>query len=104
VMGGSLAVGQIVFKKNLLKALIGEQLQLPEPVWQKLTYAWCGFFGFMGLLNLYVAYHYSTDAWVDFKLFGGIGLMVLFTLAQGLYLSKHMHDGESPVKLPVNKR
>ena len=46
----------------------------------------------MGLLNLWVAYSFSTDTWVDFKLFGGIGLMLLFTLAQGLYLSRYLKD------------
>jgi intracellular septation protein len=54
------------------------------------------FFGLMGLLNLWVAYHFSTDAWVNFKLFGGIGLMLLFTLAQGVYLSRYLKDDEAP--------
>jgi intracellular septation protein len=60
------------------------------------------FFGLMGLLNLWVAYSFSTDTWVNFKLFGGIGLMLLFTLAQGFYLSRHLPDdaasstGEGP--------
>ena len=49
----------------------------------------------MGLLNLWVAYSFSTGTWVNFKLFGGIGLMLLFTLAQGLYLSRYMKDDEA---------
>jgi intracellular septation protein len=52
------------------------------------------FFALMGLLNLWVAYSFSTDTWVNFKLFGGIGLMLLFTLAQGLYLSRYIKDDE----------
>lgn len=76
--------------KNLLRALLGEQLQLPDTVWQRLNAAWVGFFGVMGLLNLWVAYSFDTATWVNFKLFGGIGLMLLFTLAQGLYLSRHL--------------
>jgi intracellular septation protein len=52
----------------------------------------------MGLLNLWVAYSFSTDAWVNFKLFGGIGLMLLFTLAQGLYLSRYLPDESATTK------
>lgn len=90
VMGLAFWVSQAWFGKNLLQKLMGEQLELPKPVWQKLSFAWVAFFAFMGLLNLYVAYSYSTDAWVNFKLFGGMGLMLVFTLGQGLYLSKHL--------------
>ena len=89
-MGLAFVVSSALFGKNLLKSLMGEQLDLPEPVWQRLNLAWVAFFALMGLLNLYVAYNYSTATWVDFKLFGGMGLMLLFTLAQGLYLSRHM--------------
>jgi intracellular septation protein len=93
----SLWLSQMLFRKNLLRLLLGEQLQLPDAVWQRLNGAWVGFFGVMGLLNLWVAYSFSTDAWVNFKLFGGIGLMLLFTLAQGLYLSRYLPD-ESATK------
>jgi intracellular septation protein len=83
--------------KNLLRVLLGDQIELPEPVWQRLNALWIGFFGLMGLLNIWVAYTFSTDTWVNFKLFGGIGLMVLFTLAQGLYLSRHLkHEEPGP--------
>ena len=92
VMGTSLWLSQMVFRKNLLRILLGEQLQLPDAVWQRLNGMWVAFFGVMGLLNLWVAYTFSTDAWVNFKLFGGIGLMLLFTLAQGLYLSRYLPD------------
>ena len=69
---------------------MGNQLQLPAAVWRNLNFMWIGFFALMGLANLYVAYTFSTDIWVDFKLFGGVGLMLLFTLAQGVYLSRHI--------------
>jgi len=83
--------------KNLLRVLLGDQIELPDPVWQRLNALWIGFFGLMGLLNIWVAYTFSTDTWVNFKLFGGIGLMVLFTLAQGLYLSRHLkHEEPGP--------
>jgi intracellular septation protein len=92
VMAGAFLLGPLLFGKNLLKLLMGAQLQLPAPVWQRLNAAWVLFFAAMGALNLWVAYSFSTDTWVNFKLFGGIGLMLLFTLAQGLYLSRHMTD------------
>lgn len=92
-MGLSFWLGPLLFGKNVLKLLLGEQLQLPPRVWHRLNFAWVVFFGAMGLVNLWVAYSFSTETWVNFKLFGGIGLTVLFTLAQGLYLSRHMqHD------------
>lgn len=95
VMGLSFWISQVFFRKNLLQTLMGQQLELPPAVWQRLSFAWVAFFALMGLLNLYVAYSYSTDTWVNFKLFGGVGLMLLFTLAQGLYLSRHMKpEGE----------
>ena len=81
--------------KNLLRMLLGEQLQLPAAVWQRLNLAWVGFFAVMGTLNLWVAYTFSTDVWVNFKLFGSLGLMLVFTIAQGLYLSRYLSDEPS---------
>ena len=72
--------------------MLEAQIQLPEPVWGRLNLAWAGFFISMGLLNLYVAYSFSEEAWVNFKLFGGMGLMFAFVLAQGFYLSRHLEE------------
>ena len=59
----------------------------------------------MGLLNLWVAYSFSTSTWVNFKLFGGIGLMLLFTLAQGLFLARYLKDDAAPAeKVPADSR
>jgi intracellular septation protein len=91
-MGLAFCVSQLFFRRNLLQVLLGEQLVLPPPVWRKLNLAWIAFFAFMGLANLYVAYSFATDVWVNFKLFGGIGLMLVFTLGQGIYLSRHIQD------------
>lgn len=90
VMGTAFWLSHAVFRKNLLQTLMGGQLQLPPAVWRNLNFMWIAFFAFMGLANLYVAYSFPTDVWVNFKLFGGVGLMLLFTLAQGLYLSRHI--------------
>lgn len=91
-MGTALWLAPLVAGKNLLKLLLGEQLQLPAKIWHRLNFAWVAFFAGMGLLNLWVAYSFSTDAWVNFKLFGGLGLMLVFTVAQGLYLSRYIED------------
>lgn len=78
-----------------MRTLMGEQMQLPDAVWQRLNWAWVGFFALMGVLNLWVAYTFETSTWVSFKMFGGIGLMLVFTLAQGIYLSRHLQkDGD----------
>jgi intracellular septation protein len=90
MMGGALLVGQLVFRKNLLKSLMGGQLELPEAAWRVMNWSWTAFFAFMGVLNLWVAYNFDTAAWVKFKLFGGLGLMALFVVAQALYLGRHV--------------
>jgi intracellular septation protein len=89
-MGLAFWLSPFISGKNLLKVLMGEQLELPTKVWSRLNLAWIAFFAFMGLLNLWVAYNFSTSAWVNFKLFGGIGLMLVFTLAQGVYLQRYL--------------
>ncbi len=90
VMGLGFLLSQVVFKKNLLKSLMGDQLDLPQSVWQRLSMAWVVFFGLMGILNLYVAFSFSQSTWVNFKLFGSLGLMLAFTIGQGIYLSRHL--------------
>jgi len=72
--------------------MLSEHVQLPGPIWSRLNWSWVGFFAFMGAANLYVAYNYSTDLWVDFKLFGGMGLMIAFVVAQSLFLAKYMPE------------
>ena len=89
-MGLSFWVSQTFFHKNLLQTMMGQQIELPAKVWQRLNIAWIAFFALMGLLNLYVAYTFSTSTWASFKAFGATGLMLVFMLAQGLYLSRHI--------------
>ena len=92
LFAGVLIIGATVFRKNLVRSVMEGQVTLPEEVWKKLLTSWIGFFTAMGALNLYVAYNFSTDAWVNFKLFGGIGLMLVFVLLQALVLARHVHD------------
>jgi intracellular septation protein len=94
VMAAVLAVAWLGWRKNLIRLLLGQQLNLPEAVWLRLNFAWASFFAAMGALNLWVAYTFSTPAWVNFKLFGIMGLLLVFALAQGVYLSRHIRDEE----------
>ena len=87
-----LAAAALGFKKNLIRAMMEAQVTLPEVVWGKLLASWIVFFVLMGALNIIVAYNFSTDAWVNFKLFGGMGLMLLFVLGQGLFLAKYVEE------------
>ena len=93
---GALLGGQLLFRKNLIRSVMGEQIVLPETVWRKLNLSWIGFFAFMGAANLYVAFNYSTDTWVNFKLFGGMGLMLVFVVLQALFLSRYMEEKKQP--------
>lgn len=95
VMGLALLAGQLFFKKNFIRSLMGAQIQLPDPVWKHLNWGWTGFFAVMGALNLWVAFHFDTDTWVNFKLFGGMGLMIVFVIAQAIYLSRHVKEEEA---------
>jgi intracellular septation protein len=92
LLGALLAGAAVVFRRNLIRMMLSEQVQLPDAVWNRLNWSWVGFFAFMGALNLYVAYNYSTDLWVNFKLFGGMGLMLLFVVVQALFLARHVEE------------
>ncbi|RYF37169.1 MAG: septation protein A [Comamonadaceae bacterium] len=94
LMGGALAVGLAVFRKNLLKSLMGAQMELPDAAWRAMTWSWVAFFAVMGVLNLWVAFNFDTDTWVNFKLFGGLGLMAVFVVGQALFLGRHMKEGK----------
>lgn len=80
---------QYIGKKNAIKHLLEKNIDLPEVVWKRLNFGWVGFFIFLGIANLYVVYHFDTNAWVNFKLFGTLGLTILFILLQSFYLAKH---------------
>ncbi|VTU33002.1 putative intracellular septation protein A [Variovorax sp. PBS-H4] len=88
-MAVALAIALWVFKKNFLKMLLGAQLDLPVPVWNRLNVAWIAYCVFMAAINGYVAAYFSTEAWVNFKLWG-YAFPVVFLVAQGLYISPHL--------------
>lgn len=84
---------QFIGKKNLIQRMMDGKVFLPSEVWRRLNYAWVIFFLFSGTVNIYVAYTMSEEAWVNFKLFGMLGLTIVFIVAQGIYLSRHIeHD------------
>lgn len=107
VLGG----GSLIFQRNMIRAVMGEQMVLPERIWAALNWSWAGFFAFMGAANLYVAFSFShawcadlldpvaregcaEDVWVNFKLFGGMGLMFAFVIAQAILLARHIQPRE----------
>ena len=89
---GSVLAGGALLGRNLIRSLLADQMALPERIWARLNWSWVGFFAFMGVVNLYVAFNYSEKIWATFKLFGGMGLMLLFVVAQSLFLAKYVHD------------
>lgn len=91
-LAAALAVSRWVFGRNLIEKLMGAQIQLPPAIWSRINLAWVIFFASMSALNLWVAYTFSTDVWVNFKLFGTMGLTIAFVIAQALYMSRFAED------------
>ncbi len=90
----SLGLAPILFERNLIRLMMEKNVSLPDAVWTRLNFGWAAFFTMMGIANLWVAMHYSTDAWVNFKMFGSLGLMLLFIIGQTIYLSRHIKEEE----------
>lgn len=95
---------QFIGEKSLVERMMGGQIQLPAPVWTRLNISWVIFFIISGAANLYVAFYYGLDLdektrmdfWVNFKLFGLMGLTFIFVIAQGFYLAKYMQEEKDP--------
>ncbi len=96
-LGIALALGTAAFwaRKNFLKIMLGSQLRLPDDVWGRLNSAWVVYALFMASANAYVALYFSTETWVNFKLWG-YAFPVLFILGQGVYISRHLGDEPAP--------
>jgi intracellular septation protein len=92
LFAGVIAGAEVFAHRNLIRAMLEEQVQMPDPAWRRLNWSWVGFFAVMGAVNLYVAYNFSTDTWVNFKLFGGMGLMLAFVILQALFLARHVQE------------
>jgi intracellular septation protein len=91
-----LVLAQAVFGRNPARALMGAQITLPDPVWKWLNTAWAGFFALLAGANIFVAQHFSTDAWVNFKLFGVTALMLVFVFGQAMVLSRYADPAQAP--------
>ena len=89
---GALLGAQAVVGKNLIRVLMEKNMTLPDAVWSRLNASWIAFFAVMGILNLYIAYSFSETVWVQFKVFGGIGLMLAFVVLQAFMLAPYIED------------
>ena len=98
-MAIGLAVAVWVMNKNFLKLLLGSQMELPDPVWMRLNLVWVVYCAFMSLINAYVAAYYSTEAWVNFKLWG-YAFPLIFILGQGFYIARYLKSDEPKTQDP----
>ena len=92
LFGGALLAG-LYFKKLFFKSMLGEAIALPDEAWRVLTWRWAVFFLGLALLNIFIWFNFSESVWVAFKAFGILGLTVVFALANGPYMAKHMIEG-----------
>lgn len=83
---------QFIGEKPVIQRMLSAQLELPVAIWRRLNLAWSTFFIFIGAINIYVAYSFEEATWVNFKLFGMLGLTVLFVLLQSFYLSRYLPE------------
>ncbi|WP_296261531.1 MULTISPECIES: septation protein A [unclassified Pseudomonas] len=98
VFAGSHFVGD----RLLIQRIMGHALTLPQAIWTRLNIAWIVFFLFCGAANLYVAFTYQAF-WVDFKVFGSLGMTLVFLIGQGIYLARHLHDAEASTQPSTKK-
>ncbi len=89
LMAGAFLGSRWVGRRTLVERMFGGSLAAPAPIWHRLNLAWAIFFLVLGGLNLHFAYHWSTEAWVNFKVFGTLGLSIVFTFVQALYLMRY---------------
>lgn len=85
-------ISHLVGKQPIIKRMMAKQMTLPKRTWRALSWSWIAFFSFAGLANIMVAYRFSENTWVNFKLFGLLGATLVFVLLQALFLSKHLKN------------
>lgn len=98
LFGAVFLVAPLLSPRTPIERLMGHAINLPKSAWRRLNLAWGLFFWALGGINLFVAYRFDEATWVNFKLFGLIGLTLAFALAQGFYLSRHMIPEPEPLK------
>jgi intracellular septation protein len=87
-------VSQFIGERPLIQRMLGSKVDLSAAIWARLNFAWVVFFTIVGFINLYVIYNYDTETWVNFKLFGMMGLTIAFVIAQAFYMMRHTADNE----------
>ena len=90
LFSAALLVSQFVLKKPLIKQMLGKEMQLPDAIWSRVNLAWAGFFAVAATTNTYIAFHLPQEVWVNFKVFGLLGMTLLFTVATVFYLYRHL--------------
>lgn len=90
----SFLASQFIGHENLVKRMMGHAIDLPDDVWRNLNYSWIVFFIISGAANLFVAFTFH-DIWVEFKVFGSLGMTLVFMVIQAVYLSKYIQDEDS---------
>lgn len=86
---------QFLTKKPLIRRFMEKNVTLPDGVWNTLNMSWVIFFAVMGGANIIVAYNFDTDTWVNFKLFGMLGLTIVFAVLQAFYLTRHINPNQT---------
>lgn len=100
ILSALVLASQWLGSKTVIERMMSAQVTLPAPVWKRLNLSWGIFFAVLGAVNIYVAFYYGLDLdeetrrgiWVNFKVFGLLGLTLLFVVAQAFFMAKHMHD------------
>lgn len=105
LFGAILLGGKLLFGRNIIQSVMGQQISLPDAIWSRLNLAWAAFFIASGALNLYVAFsgQFTETQWVDFKVFGLLILLILFVIGQSIWLSRHLptdDQGQAPAAAP----
>jgi intracellular septation protein len=96
LFGLAFLLSQWFTKTPLIKRLMQKNIGLPDRIWKQLNLMWAIFFCVMGVINIIVAYHFSLNAWVEFKVFGILGLTIAFVILQSVYLYRHIKDHPQP--------
>ena len=94
LFGAAFLGSHFIGTKPLVRRMMESSIELPDRIWNRVSGSWIAFFVLCGTLNLYVAYSFDTDTWVNFKLFGLLGLTALFVIAQGFYMMRHVREDE----------
>jgi intracellular septation protein len=95
LFAGAFLVANFFGERPLTERIMGESVTLERAMWRRLSWAWVAFFVALGAINLYVARNFPEEVWVNFKLFGMLGLTIVFALAQGFWLATKAQQTES---------